>query len=210
MPRLTPQRWAARRRQILDGARGCFLRNGFHATSMKEVVDAARMSPGAVYNHFASKDELVAAICEQALAEVTTTFDQLLDRRPLPPLDEALTAVFQHSSPLDAQRDSARLLVQIWAESIRSQPLAARVEPIFRAVRRVLASLVDGYQQQGAIPATAPAEDIADILLATLQGTILRQAMLGDVDLDALRRGVRALWPQPPQPPHTAAQERPQ
>ncbi|WP_433271283.1 TetR/AcrR family transcriptional regulator [Actinosynnema sp. CS-041913] len=198
MPRLTPQRWAARRRQILDGARGCFLRNGFHATSMKDVVDAAHMSPGAVYNHFTSKDELIAAICEQALAEVTETFDRLLDRRPLPPLDEALTAVFQHDSPLDAQRDSARLLVQIWAESIRSRPLAARVEPIFQAVRGVLTSLVNGYREQGAIPATAPAEDIADVLLATLQGTILRQAVLGDVDLQALRRGIRALWPQPP------------
>jgi TetR/AcrR family transcriptional regulator, transcriptional repressor of aconitase len=201
MPRLTPQRWAVRRQQILDGARGCFLRNGFHATSMKEVVDAARMSPGAVYNHFASKDELIAAICEQALAEVTETFDRLLERHTLPPLDETLTAVFHHSSPLDTQRDSARLLVQIWAESIRSRPLAARVEPIFHAVRRVLTSLVNGYQKQGAISATAPAEDIADVLLATLQGTILRQAMLGDVNLDALGRGVRALWPQPPAAP---------
>lgn len=198
MPRLTPQRWAARRQQILDGARGCFLRNGFHATSMKEVVEAAHMSPGAVYNHFASKEELIAAICEQALAEVTETFDQLLQRPTLPPLDETVTAVFRHSSPLDTQRDSARLLVQIWAESIRSRPLAARVEPIFHAVRRVLTSLVNGYQKQGAIPATAPAEDVADVLLATLQGTILRQAMLGGVDLEALRRGVRALWPQPP------------
>jgi AcrR family transcriptional regulator len=205
MPRLTPRRWAARRQQILDGARGCFLRNGFHATSMKEVVEAARMSPGAVYNHFASKDELIAAICEQALAEVTETFDQLLGRHTLPPLEETLTAVFQHSSPLDTQRDSARLLVQIWAESIRSQPLAARVEPIFRAVRRVLTSLVNGYQKQGTIPTTAPAEDIADILLATLQGTILRHAMLGDLDLDALRRGVRALWPQPPSAPRESA-----
>ncbi|WP_084143200.1 TetR/AcrR family transcriptional regulator [Amycolatopsis taiwanensis] len=204
MPRLTPQRWASRRQQILDGARGCFLRNGFHATSMKEVVDAAQMSPGAVYNHFASKDELIAAICEQALTEVTETFDQLLERQQLPPLDETLTAVFRHSAPLDAQRDSARLLVQIWAESIRSRSLSDRVEPIFRTVRDVLASLVDGYQKQGAIPVTAPATEIADILLATLQGTILRQAMLGDVNLDALRRGVRALWPQPAQTPASA------
>ncbi len=43
--------------------------------------------------------------------------------------------------------------------------------------------------------------DVADILLAILQGTILRQAVLGDVDLDALRRGVRALWPLPPSTP---------
>ncbi|WP_157117174.1 TetR/AcrR family transcriptional regulator [Nocardia vaccinii] len=205
MPRLTPQRWAARRQQILDGARGCFLRNGFHATSMKEVVEAAQMSPGAVYNHFASKDELVAAICEQALAEVTNTFEQLSGEQPLPPLAEAVTAVFGHTAPLDAQRDSARLLVQIWAEAIRSPALAARVEPIFRTVRGVLATLVTRYQDQDLLPRTTAAEEIADILLATLQGTILRDAVLGDVDLTALQRGFRALWPTatttPSEPP---------
>jgi TetR/AcrR family transcriptional regulator, transcriptional repressor of aconitase len=57
---------------------------------------------------------------------------------------------------------------------------------------------VTGYQKQGAIPATAPAENIADVLVAILQGTILRHAILGDVDLDTLRHGVRTLWPAPP------------
>ncbi|MFD2419132.1 TetR/AcrR family transcriptional regulator [Amycolatopsis pigmentata] len=209
MPRLTPQRWASRRRQILDGARGCFLRNGFHATSMKEVVEAAQMSPGAVYNHFASKDDLVAAICEQALAEVTDTFEQLSGEPVLPPLDEAVTAVFGHTAPLDSQRDSARLLVQIWAEAIRSPTLAARVEPIFRTVRGVLATLVTRYQDHSLFPSTAPAEEIADVLLATLQGTILRHAVLGDVDLAALQRGVRALWPAATPPETTTAEQAP-
>jgi TetR/AcrR family transcriptional regulator, transcriptional repressor of aconitase len=162
---------------------------------MHQVLEAARMSPGAVYNHFGSKDELIAAICEQALAEVTATFDRLLRREPVPTLDEAVIAVFAHRAPLDAQRDSARLLVQIWAESLRSPALEAKVVPIFRAVRDVLTRLVASYQERGAIPSTAPAEPIADILLATLQGTIVRHAVLGDIDLDALQHGLRALWP---------------
>jgi AcrR family transcriptional regulator len=194
MPRLTPERRSARRQQILDAARQCFLREGFHATSMKHVLDAAQLSAGAVYNYFPSKDDLIAAISEDALAEVAATFDKMREGE-LPPLDEALTAVFTHRAPMDAQRESAKLLVQVWAESLRSPALGAKVAPIFGAVRDVFIRLVATYQEADAIPPAVPAEYVADVLLATLHGIILRRAILDDTDLDAVRQGLRALFP---------------
>ena len=62
MPRVSEAHLAARRQQILDAARVCFTRNGFHATSMQDVIAEAGLSVGAVYRYFRSKEELVAAI----------------------------------------------------------------------------------------------------------------------------------------------------
>ena len=70
MPRLSEQRREERRRHILTSAWGCFSRNGFHATSMDDVIAATGMSSSAVYRYFRSKDELIAAAADEGLALV--------------------------------------------------------------------------------------------------------------------------------------------
>jgi TetR/AcrR family transcriptional regulator, transcriptional repressor of aconitase len=191
---LTNERRSARRQQIIEAARQCFLQEGFQATSMKDVLNAAQLSAGAVYNYFPSKDDLIVAISQQALDEVAASFDQMRQGN-LPPLDEALTAVFSHQAPMDAQRESAKLLVQVWAEALRSSALRAKVVPIFEGVRDVFADLVAEYQRLNAISSTAAPTAIADILLATLHGIVLRRAIVDDLDLDTMRDGLRAVFP---------------
>ncbi|WP_030316411.1 helix-turn-helix domain-containing protein [Streptomyces sp. NRRL B-3229] len=50
-----------RRRQTLDGATLCFARNGFHATSVQDVLKEVDLSAGAVYRYFSGKEELIRA-----------------------------------------------------------------------------------------------------------------------------------------------------
>jgi AcrR family transcriptional regulator len=49
-------------RQILDGARRIFLRDGFDGASMNDIVRAAGVSKGTLYVYFPSKEELFAAL----------------------------------------------------------------------------------------------------------------------------------------------------
>ncbi len=44
MPKVTQQHMDARREQILDAARRCFLRDGFHSTSMQDLFAEAGLS----------------------------------------------------------------------------------------------------------------------------------------------------------------------
>ena len=57
------------RRQILQGAADRFEVTGYGSTSMNDIVSAARMTKGAVYFHFSSKDELFASIVERELRQ---------------------------------------------------------------------------------------------------------------------------------------------
>jgi len=52
----------AKRQQILDGARRCFLEMGFDAASMNDIVRAAGVSKGTVYAYFPSKEKLFEAM----------------------------------------------------------------------------------------------------------------------------------------------------
>lgn len=49
-------------RQILDGARRIFLRDGFDGASMNDIVRAAGVSKGTLYVYFPSKEALFAAL----------------------------------------------------------------------------------------------------------------------------------------------------
>jgi AcrR family transcriptional regulator len=52
----------AKRQQILDGARRCFLAQGFDGASMNDIVDEAGVSKGTVYAYFPSKEKLFATM----------------------------------------------------------------------------------------------------------------------------------------------------
>ncbi len=52
----------AKRQQILDGARRCFLAQGFDGASMNDIVKAASVSKGTVYAYFSSKEKLFEAL----------------------------------------------------------------------------------------------------------------------------------------------------
>lgn len=53
-----------RRQQIIEAAADLFARNGFRGTTTREVAAAAGVSEAAVFKHFATKEELYAAIIE--------------------------------------------------------------------------------------------------------------------------------------------------
>jgi AcrR family transcriptional regulator len=53
---------SAKRMQILDGARRCFLAQGFDGSSMNDIVKAAGVSKGTVYAYFPSKERLFEAL----------------------------------------------------------------------------------------------------------------------------------------------------
>ena len=54
-----------KRQQILDGARACFLAQGFDGASMNDIVKAAGVSKGTVYAYFPSKERLFEALISQ-------------------------------------------------------------------------------------------------------------------------------------------------
>ena len=60
---------AERRARILDAAERCFVRSGFHRTTMQDVAAEAKMSPGNLYRYFPSKDSIAAGCAELGRAE---------------------------------------------------------------------------------------------------------------------------------------------
>lgn len=68
----------AKHRQIMDGARSVFLKDGFDAASMNEIARVAGVSKGTLYVYFDSKEALFEALIREEKteqAEQTCRFD---------------------------------------------------------------------------------------------------------------------------------------
>ena len=57
------------RQRITQAANSLFLRQGFHATSMRQVARRAGVTPGAIYNHFPNKESLFVDILSRTLPQ---------------------------------------------------------------------------------------------------------------------------------------------
>jgi AcrR family transcriptional regulator len=193
MPRVSQAHLDARRRQILDAARRCFIRNGFHATSMQDVLTEANLSAGAVYRYFRGKDEIITAIAGEAVTEVAGALHGAFDPDDPPPLDEVLGAAFYAIRRIDAEQGMAKLALQVWGEAVRSPTLAATLTGEIARVRDALAQLVEVYQARGLMADDVPADQVARVLVGLLPGFVFQHALLGDVDPSSFRAGLRAL-----------------
>ena len=59
MPKVKKEHKENRRLQILKAAFQCFSKKGYHGTSMRDIFKATKLSSGAVYNYYSSKEEIV-------------------------------------------------------------------------------------------------------------------------------------------------------
>ncbi|WP_221350200.1 TetR/AcrR family transcriptional regulator [Streptomyces beigongshangae] len=214
MARVSQEHLDARRRQILDGAARCFARNGFHATSMQDVLKEVDLSAGAVYRYFSGKDELIGAIVTEVLGGIREAFEEVARHSPPPMPDVLVTRVMtqvlglggtgKHGLSWEGEESFPRLMVQVWTETLRDAELAAVLREGFVAVREAWVAVVEGYQAAGVMRADVPAEHVARTLIAAAQGFAAQQALFGTVPAEVLRDGLRGLMsmgdPDRPEP----------
>lgn len=65
--RVSREKVSEHREKILESAARLFRERGFDGVSVRDVMEAAGLTHGGFYGHFASKDELVARTLEHAL-----------------------------------------------------------------------------------------------------------------------------------------------
>jgi AcrR family transcriptional regulator len=176
MPKVDDAHFAARRRQILDAAAACFAREGFHRTSMQDIVRESGVSAGLVYRYFTGKDDMIAAI----VAERHAYRARVVSADPTAGYLDLLRSL---GDP--AARDDLRLRVQVWAETLRSERFRelarAGVDEPLRLVAPALAGL------------SAEPDALGRVLVAVYQGLVLQTVWDDDLDNAAFVRAVEAV-----------------
>jgi TetR/AcrR family transcriptional regulator of autoinduction and epiphytic fitness len=151
--RLTDRKRAA----ILKAAVREFRSRGFDNTSMDGIAAVAEVSKRTVYNHFASKEALFAAIVEQLKSRADVISDFPYD--PKASLEEQLTEIGRSTIGLFASEDFQNLARVILSRFLQSPHLARTMvgEP-----HAGVADWISAAQQDGRL-------DVDEPMLATRQ-----------------------------------------
>lgn len=167
---------ASNKEQILREGVEVVRRRGFNAAGVRDITASAGVPQGSFSNHFASKEAFGLEILDRYFADVGTVVDATLRDGRMPPL-QRLRAYFDAiTDRMEARgwRDGC-LIGNLSLESAEhSELLRRRLAEIFDAWRQPFADCLDEAAAAGQVQLNLPALDLADFLLASWQGALLR------------------------------------
>jgi len=167
MRKADPELHYRRRLEILEAAAICFVKRGFHQTSMQEICAQAGMSPGALYRYFKSKAEIIEAIAEQDqretqefLAEIQR-HDSFIEGFIQATMSRINTALKEHYAPLT---------IEILAEVTRNPKVAKRFMANDKQMKAFLIRMLKAAIKKGAVNASLKPEATAELLISIIEG----------------------------------------
>lgn len=163
----------ARRQLIVETAAACFIEQGFHQTSIRDIAKRAGVSLGNLYNHFPGKAELIAEIA-------------VLEAQDLEALAEQVSRISDPSKAFDkfvalyteycCVPENIMLAAEISSEGLRNPDVGAGFVQNRSKLNTVIAALITELpERQDARPTVSPAA-CADIVVDLIEGLALRSA----------------------------------
>jgi len=178
MPKLKPETENARRQHILDAAERCFVRGGFHATTMHDICKEAAVSPGALYVYFDSKEALIAGLCERDRAELSERIERIAQAPDFLAALSAIGETYFHDDPASRQR----VVVEMGLEAARNP----RVAEIFLGTEKFCSDcfqlLFQRLKEEGRIAPEIDIATLAKVFHVIGDGLFWRRAVIPDFD----------------------------
>lgn len=170
------------RELLLEAAQRLILAKGFPATRVDEICEAAGVTKGSFYHHFASKDEIAHALIDHYFSRVTAglcdgpwTEDLDAVSRLMGFLDHALRVL---RGPLLKQ---GCLLGSFALDLSETHPtIRAEVETRFDALVGVVEPLIRAALKARGIRPTVSATMLARQFVSVLQGSLVLAKAYGD------------------------------
>jgi TetR/AcrR family transcriptional repressor of nem operon len=173
---------------ILDAGLKVMFRTGYHGTSVRDVTAAAGAPQGSFTNHFRSKEVFASEVLDRYFATTRGLVADALGDTSLPPRARLRRYLDVITGRLEADGYGRGCLVgDLSLEATgSSEMLRARLAQIFTEWRVPFAACIAEAQRRGEIATDFAPDDLADFLLASWQGAILRMKV--DRNPQALER----------------------
>lgn len=167
---------ASLRDSILDAGLKAMFRTGYNGTSVRDITAAANAPQGSFTNHFRSKEAFASEVLERYFDHTKDLVEVALQDTSLTPRQRLRRYLDIITGRLEGEGFSRGCLIGDLSleASGSSELLRTRLAAIFTEWRAPFAACIAEAQKAGEIASDFDAEELADFLLASWQGAILR------------------------------------
>jgi len=175
--RRTNEEAAQTRQAILDAALTVFSREGYQASRLQDIANAAGVTRGAIYHHFGNKVELYITLIEKSSERISAIIEQAIEEGG------------------SFQELAARVLVDFWT-SLEENPQLAKVVELYNLRIGYVPELAnfDRRREEGA-------EKVVNYIAGFISEAIENGELSSDLDpmiaaraFMAYQNGIRTLW----------------
>ncbi len=161
--------YAAKRREILDAAQRMIYTKGYEQMSIQDILDELRISKGAFYHYFDSKQALLEGIVERTMQQIEQMLLPVVHDPKMPALKK-----FQFVMDTGAQWKAARMdfmfaLLRAWYNDENALARHKITASMYTHVRPWLAEIFRQGTSQGVMSAPLP-EQAAQVVLTLMVG----------------------------------------
>ncbi|MBS0515211.1 MAG: TetR family transcriptional regulator C-terminal domain-containing protein [Proteobacteria bacterium] len=164
------------RENILDAGLHVMFRHGYNGTGVRDICAAAKAPQGSFTNHFRSKEAFALEVLDRYFAYVQTLVADALEnpkRSPRQRLKRYLDVITGKLAADEFLRGC--LIADFSLEAVpHSEKIRRRLLEIFAEWRKPFATCIAEAQAAGEIDRTFAADELAEFLLASWHGAILR------------------------------------
>jgi TetR/AcrR family transcriptional repressor of nem operon len=152
------------------------LSNGFNATGVEAILKQAKVPKGSFYNFFSSKEEFGLAIIDKFVAERGEVFYPIFSDESLPPLERVKKSFETLIARFEGDNCTMGCLIGNLGQEMSDhfENVRQRLEESLQMWIRWLTTLLLQAQQENTIPADMDAEMLAENVISSFQGALLR------------------------------------
>jgi AcrR family transcriptional regulator len=185
----TPSPAAQERIQhIIEAATAVMAREGYAATSMKDIAREAGIAQGLIHYYFGSKEDLTLAVLRQACGEMMDATRRSFSEAEGPVMARAWAGLLAAERRAAERPELFRLLLEMVPLTHNNPALRAQMQDMYLNISDEVADMVDELNQQLPTPMPLPVQDLAGVVMAAIDGLALRSLVEPETDLAAMYR----------------------
>src|SRR5207253_2844097 len=164
------------RDKILRAGLPVMFRSGYHGASVRDICAAAGAPQGSFTNHFRSKEAFAVEVLDQYFDYLKGLVTEALNDKTLTPRQRLKQYLDIITGKLERDRWTIGCLIGDLSleASCRSKLLRARLDAIFQEWCRPFVTCIAAAQSAGELDPQFDATELAEFLLASWEGAILR------------------------------------
>ncbi|SDH64836.1 transcriptional regulator, TetR family [Actinokineospora alba] len=170
------------RKRLLEASTHAFLRQGYHGTGLKDLLDSVEIPKGSFYNYYPSKEALAVATIEHTQRCTAESLTAALENAPNPVT--GLRAFFQaQAAEFERTRfEGGCLLANLAGELDESEACRVALFTAFLHWRDGVRDAIADAQRLGLIRADEDAAELADMLIEAWEGAVIRMKVERSVE----------------------------